>query len=100
MKPNQPPIILNSSVGYSTTSETTSTLNFLRGDEQKQQAISESEIAQAYFEQSREVLQTDPEKYEKINEEYEESEEVRVENNPDEDAVNEESMLYNALKPL
>lgn len=53
--------------------------------------ISESEIAEAYFEQSREVLQTDPEKYEKINEEYEESEEVRVENNPDEDAVNEES---------
>jgi hypothetical protein len=46
----------------------------------------ELEIAQAYFEQSR-VLQTDPAKYEKTNEEYEDSREVLVENNPEEDAV-------------
>jgi cytochrome c-type biogenesis protein CcmH/NrfG len=90
MKPSQPHIMLSSSVGYSTTRKTTFALDFLQGDEQKQQMVSESESAQAY-EQLREVLQTDPEKYEKRSEEDEDYGEVRVENNSEEDVVDEES---------
>jgi hypothetical protein len=92
MKPNQLPIMLRNSVGNSTTRKTTFALDFLQGDEQKQQMVSESESAQAY-EQLREVLQTDPAKYEKRSEEDEDYGEVLGENSPEEDAVDEESEL-------